>query len=145
MPPPPQDRNAHTDPPADTRGLSVGAPSRAPPRPRAYLLRRVRPRRWAPSPLAPRRMSSGRGGLANGVAKPGGPCSAGAHTPGARASTLGRAFGLLWRKDSVNQTHFWVTAATGGSTLILAKTRGWGREGAGELAGNRGAGGSGPR
>lgn len=73
----------------------------------------VRPRRWVP-----RRMSSGRGGRAG--REPGGPLRplARTHPALAQGGTLGRAFGLLWRNDCVNQTHFWVTAATGGSTLI---------------------------
>lgn len=94
-------------------------------------------------------MSSGRGGLADGVAggEPGGPLlwPARTHPALAQGGTLGRAFGLLWRKDSVNQTHFWVTAATGGSTLIPCQNERVGTGGRGELAGNRGSGGSGPR
>ena len=94
-------------------------------------------------------MSLGRGGLADGVAggEPGGPLLSPARTHPALAQggTLGRAFGLLWRKDCVNQTHFWVTAATGGSTLIPCQNERVGMGGRRELARNRGAGGSVPR
>ena len=59
------------------------------------------------SPLAPRRMSSGRGRRVDRLAggEPGGPLLSPARTHPAQGGTLGRPFGLLWRKDCVNQTH----------------------------------------
>lgn len=119
-----------------TRTHARRAPPRAPRGPRAYLLRRGSAEALGSAPLARCRMSSGRGGRAGG--EPGGPLRSPAHTHSALAQggTLGRPFGLLWRKDCVNQTHFWVTAATGGSTLIPCQNERVGTGGRRERAGS---------
>lgn len=123
-----------------TRGAPPPAP-RAPRGPRAYLLRRGSAEALGSAPLAPCRMSSGRGGRAAGRA----PASAArTHSALAQGGTLGRPFGLLWRKDCVNQTHFWVTAATGGSTLIPCQNERVGTGGRRERSGEPAARGLGP-
>lgn len=90
-PPPPRYRDAHTDPHADTRGHTRGAPTpRAPRGPRAYLLRKGSAEALGSTPLAPRCMSSGRGWLAGGRGAGRAPALAGAHTLGTRAGRHSR-------------------------------------------------------
>lgn len=106
-----------------------------PARPRAsapaYLLRTG----WASAGCAPCRMGPGHRGRAGSRA---GPCCRPRARPARRAQALpvGRAAG--GGGSAGTQTHFWVTAATGGSTLIPSQkervgTLGRGAAGGGSL------------